>query len=509
MKKLSFLLAILFVSYYLIAQEPKLPVFITDSLENYIERGMKLWKIPALSVAIVKDGKVVFMKGYGVTKIGGKEPVDENTLFMIGSNTKAFTATTLAILQEEGKCNLNDKVQKWMPEFKLKDSCNTKMITIADLLSHHIGFETFQGDFTYWTSNLSREEVIQKMALIDAPYDFRTTYGYCNAAFLTAGELIPRIIGKSWEETVREKILNPLKMNRTLLLYDEFKAASNAALPYVIIDDKLIEIPIPNCDNLAPAASICSSANDMAIWLQAQLNNGNIDSIQVLSSQVIQAIRNPKTILGIDTEENVYTHFYLYGMGLGIQDRKGKLVYSHDGGVDGYFSKVLFVPEEKFGIVVLTNTNLNWFYWYLTSEIRDAFLDIPYQNFSDSTFIIHLNEETQKKAKMDSLISIVKANNKPNLPLSSYAGTYSNDVYGDIEIKLAKNGLNIHFSHHPNLIGKLEFLNNDTSFLCTYSNPIMGIKEIPFKIENNAVTGLTLHVDDFVEFTPYKFIRRK
>ena len=132
------------------AQESKLPVFITDSLENYITRGMIKQKIPGLSVAIVKDGKVLFMKGFGVTRVGSKEPVNENTLFMIGSNTKAFTATTIAILQEEGKVSLYDKVQKWMPEFKLRDPLASNDIIIADLMSHRIGFETFQGDFTYW-----------------------------------------------------------------------------------------------------------------------------------------------------------------------------------------------------------------------------------------------------------------------------------------------------------------------------------------------------------------------
>jgi len=258
-----------------------------------------------------------------------------------------------------------------MPEFKLKDSLASNEIIIADLMSHRIGFETFQGDFTYWTSNLSRADVIHKMALIDALYSFRTKWGYCNAAFLTAGELIPKITGKSWEETVKEKILTPLKMNRTLMLSQEFKTASNAAFPFTIVNDKLTELPIPYIDNLAPAGSISSCVKDMATWLMVQL---------------------------------------------------------------------LF--------------------------------------------------------------------NKPSFSLENYTGTYTNEVYGDIAIKLEKNNLNIYFSHHPNLIGKLEHLKND-GFLCTYSNPTMGIVEIPFKVENEKVTGLTLRVADFVEFTPSIFVKNK
>lgn len=150
MKK-TFQFAMLFLlctsSNFVVAQKNELPSFVTDSLDNYINKGLADWNIPGLSVAVVKDGEVVVMKGYGVTKAGGTEAVDENTLFMIGSNTKAFTATALSILQEAGKLSMSDKVQKWMPEFRLRDTLASTDIRISDLLSHQIGFETFQGDF--------------------------------------------------------------------------------------------------------------------------------------------------------------------------------------------------------------------------------------------------------------------------------------------------------------------------------------------------------------------------
>jgi CubicO group peptidase (beta-lactamase class C family) len=508
MKRLALLIITVFYLCSLSAQESKLPDFVSDSLKNYITRGMAKWRIPGLSVAIVNDKKVLFMKGFGVTKLSSKELVNENTLFMIGSNTKAFTATTITILQEEGKLTLNDKVQKWMPDFKLKDPLASNEIIIADLMSHRIGFETFQGDFTYWTSNLSRKDVIHKMALIDPLYSFRTKWGYCNAAFLTAGELIPKITGKSWEETVKEKILTPLKMNHTLMLSQEFKTASNAASPFTIIDDKLTELPVPFIDNLAPAGSISSCVKDMATWLMVQLNNGKIDSIQVIPEKAILAIRTPYSIIGLDPRDKQETHFNLYGLGLFINDRNGKLVYSHTGGVDGFLSSVMFIPEEKIGIIVLTNNDQNNFFQNLTDEIRDAFLGLPYQDYSDKAFEVFKEETNKSKAKIDSLRNIAKLLNKPSHSLGDYTGTYTNKVYGDIAIRIEKNNLNIHFSNHPDLIGKLEHLKNDV-FLCTYSNPTMGIVEIPFKTENEKVTGLTLHVADFVEFTPYVFVKNK
>jgi len=504
MKKKILILSLLFFCFNVNAQEKELPTFITDSLESYITQGMKDWEIPGLSVAIIKNNKVVFIKGFGVTKVNGSETVDENTIFMIGSNTKAFTSTALSILQESGVLNLNDKVQKWMPEFSLKDTLASREINIVDLLSHRIGFETFQGDFTYWTSTLSRAQVIQKMSLIEAPYSFRTRWGYCNAAYVVAGELIPRIIHKSWEETVMDSILLPLKMNRTLMLADELNNASNAAFPHTKTNNNLVEIPIANINNLAPAGSMSSSAKDMTNWLLAQLNNGKINGEQILSARSIRTIRRPSSILGVDPRGNKETHFYLYAMGLDINDRDGKLVYSHTGGVDGFLSSVLFVPEEKLGIIVLTNTDQNNFYQNLTDEIRDAFLGLPYQDYSKKSLERFKQNKLDESKRIDSLKKIVRINSKPSLPLKKYSGKYFNDHYGDIEIKLENNNLNINFSNHPNLIGRLEHLQND-NYLCTYSIPIFGITEIPFKVEKNKVTGLTLRVADFIEFTPYQF----
>lgn len=501
-------LATIFALYgvALLAQAKPLPGFVTDSLSRYIVRGMADWNIPGLSVAIVKDGQVVFMQGFGVTKVNGRQAVDANTLFMIGSNTKAFTATTLALLQEAGAVNLNDKVQRWMPEFRLKDPLASREVTITDLLSHRIGFETFQGDFTYWTSTLTRGEVIKKMGLIDPVYGFRAKWGYCNAAFVTAGELIPRIISKSWEDAVRDSILIPLKMGSTLMLPTAMKSIANAASAHTLVEGELVEIPIPNISNIAPAGSMCSNATDMAKWLLAQLGNGMVDGRQVLSAKAVKAIRKPNSIIALDPRDKKSTHFYLYGMGLMITDRDGKVVYSHTGGVDGFLSSVMFVPEEKLGIVVLTNTDQNNFYMDLTNEILDSFLNLPYTGYSYTSLKGFKEEKVASDARIDSLRRIVSQHIKPSIPLAGFTGRYTSTVYGGIDIRQEGGLLNIYFSNHPGLIGRLAHLKGDT-FLCTYSNPTMGIVELPFKLVNGKVTGLTLRVNSFVEATPYEFSR--
>lgn len=486
------------------SQDYKLPVFISDSLDQYIKRGMVSWNIPGLSVAIVKNGKVVMIKGYGVTRSNSNEQVDENTLFMIGSNTKAFTATALTMLQESKMVNLSDRVRKWMPEFRLRDTLASNDIMISDLLSHRIGFETFQGDFTYWGSNLTREEVIKKMSKIRAPYHFRTQWGYCNAAFLTAGELIPRITGRKWEEVVRDSIIRPLKMDRTVVLADEVKKMSNIATPYTVINNKLQELPFANLDNLAPAGSIVSSAKDMSRWLLVQLNNGMIDGNQVLPAKALQATRKAYSIMGVDPSDKTATHFYLYGLGLLISDYNGRLTFSHTGGVDGFLSSLLFIPEEQLGIIVLTNNDQNNFFQDLVNEIRDSYLGLPYKGYSDISLKTFIESRTAKEAKQSALILQARAGKLPDLPLTAFTGSYSNEVYGQIKVSLNKGILNITFSHHPGLVAELKHLQNN-SFLCTYSNPTLGVVEMPFKIVDGKVAGLTLRVNDFVESTPYEF----
>lgn len=498
-------LFLLFAAYC--SQGQTLPTFITDSLDNYCKTGIKGWQIPGMAVAVVKDGKVVFMKGYGVREFGKPDLVDENTLFMIGSNTKAFTATALTMLEQEKKLSLDDKVTKWIPYFRLDNALASQEVTVRDLLCHRIGFETFQGDFTYWGSTLSRREVIEKMALVKAPYGFRTRWGYCNAAFATAGEVVHSVTGQNWEDVIRQRILKPLNMSRTLMLAAELPTASNAAAPHTLVDGKLVKVSPAGIDNLAPAGTMSSSVSDMTHWLITQLNKGTYEGNQVIPAAAIMATRIPHSFQGVDQTDKAYTHFTLYGLGFDLRDRAGRIVVSHTGGVDGFLSAVTMVPEEKLGIVVLTNTDENSLFAAVAAEIRDAFLNLPHGTMSNRAMARVFEFREHDKRRLDSLRAVVARKNKSSVALGSYTGTYSNSLYGDIDITQSGDRLEIHFSHHPALTGKLELLEG-TTFLCTYSIPIYGVKETPFRIENGKVTGFTLHVNDFVEFTPYEFVKK-
>ena len=382
MKRLtSLLLAVLF-SYQGFSQTDSLPSFVKDSLDTYVNRALTEWKIPGVALCVVKNGKVVLMKGYGLREAGSNDKVDENTLFMIGSNSKAFTATALAMLDSDKKMSLNDKVQKWLPDFKLYDPWVAKEANIRDLLCHRLGFETFQGDFMYFDSDLTTAEVREKMGKLKPMYGFRSKWGYCNSAFMTAGEIIPKVTGLSWADFITNRIFKPLGMNNSLALSKDIKTANNKSAAHTVVMGELKKIPYGNIDNLAPAGSISSSANDMSKWVIALLNNGKMEGKEITPAAAIAETRTPHSIMGDGGHMFNKAHFNLYGLGWFLEEYAGRKIVAHTGGVNGFVTSVCLVPEEKLGIIVLTNTDANSFFEALRNEIEDAYLGLPYRNYS-------------------------------------------------------------------------------------------------------------------------------
>jgi len=505
-KKIQTVLLASLLALGLDAQD-SIPSFVKDSLDLYTNRALLQWQLPGAAVCIVKNGKVVWMKGYGAKEMNGTDKVDENTLFMIGSNSKAFTATALAMLDNEKKLSLDDKVTKWIPEFKLDNTAAGEQAIIRDLLCHRIGFQTFQGDFTYWTSNLSRREVIEKMSHIKAIYPFRTTWGYTNAAFLTAGEIIPKVTGMQWEDFIKEKIFIPLGMNNTLALSKDYPAANNKCEPHTIDNGKLVKIPYCQIDNLAPAGSISSSVSDMSKWVMMQLNNGKLDGKQIIPASAIAQTRRPQSILGDGGHLFNKGHFSLYGLGWFLEEYSGRKIISHTGGVNGFVTSVTLVPEENLGIIVFTNTDQNSFYEALKWEILDAYLGNPYRNYSQ-VYLGFTTAQRNSEAKKDkALQDSVALKPATSFPLTVYTGHYFNAVYGDMNVVLENKELRMKFSHHPNMYAKLEALGGDR-FYVTFSDPIFSKAVFPFKSENGKVTGVTVKVADFVEYNPYEFVKK-
>lgn len=513
MKKI-FLILLVALAQHGSAQTDTIPSFIKDSLDNYVNKALADWQVPGAAVCVVKNGKVVVMKGYGVKEMGTNDQVDENTLFMIGSNSKAFTATALAMLDADnlpagkaGKLSLDDKVQKWLPDFTLYDPWVAKEANIRDLLCHRLGFETFQGDFMFFDSDLSTAEVREKMGKLKPMYSFRSKWGYTNSAFMTAGEIIPKASGKTWAEFITDSIFKPLGMNNSLALSKDIKTANNKCAAHTVVKGELRKIPYGNIDNLAAAGSISSSVNDMSKWVLAQLNNGKLDGKQVIPAGAIAQTRTPHSIMGNGGHMFNKAHFNLYGLGWFLEEYAGRKIVAHTGGVNGFVTSVCLVPEEKLGIIVLTNTDANGFFEALRNEIEDACLGLPYRNYSKVFlgFTNNQQKETEEwlRKKKDTIATAVDS-----FPPTAYAGTYRHEVYGLMTIAKEQEKLVARFEHHKGRYAELELL-GPGRFLASFNDPLYGIKEWNFTITKGQIKSVTVRVADFVEFTPYEFVKIK
>jgi len=482
--------------------------FIRDSLDVYMNRAMTNWRIPGAAVCVIKDGKIVTMRAYGVKELSLPNKVDENTLFMIGSNTKAFTATAIAMLQERKQLSMDDKVTKYIPDFKLDNKPAGEMVTIRDLLCHRIGFATFQGDFTFYNTDLTRHDVIERMARVKAAHPFRTDWGYTNSAFLTAGEIMPRTPqGRSWEAFIKDNIFAPLGMTNTLALTKEMPSALNRTAPHTLVDGRLVAIPYAQLDNLAPAMSICSSISDMSKWVMALLNDGKVGPRQIIPAAAISVTRQPQDIVKSIHHLNGENNFELYGLGWFLQDYSGHRLVMHDGGVSGYVSSVTLVPQDHLGIIILTNTDQNSLYEALRWEILDAYFKLPYRNYSEAYLnffkAAQKNEQLADKKLRDT--TILKP--KPALPLNAYTGKYMNDLYGNMTITIGgelNDQLQLRFEHHPKMFALAQPLGGNR-FYVSFSDPEYGKAVFPFAVTNNRVTGVRVKVADFIEMTPYDF----
>jgi CubicO group peptidase (beta-lactamase class C family) len=486
-----------------------MPAFIRDSLDSYIQKGLKDWNLPGLAVVIVKDGKVVLMKGYGVRDVETKKPVDENTLFMIASNTKLFTGSSLAMLETAGKLSLNDPVTKYFPDYRLYDSTSTKLVTIRDMLSHHIGTKTFEGDFTFWNTSLDRKEIMRRMRYLKPPNHFRQEFGYCNSCFLTAGQIIQVVTGESWEQFVQTHFLTPLAMDHTLVLSTGVGDQPNVATPYTTAFTIVItRVPYDNWNNLAPAASIVSNVNDLSHWLFMQLDSGRYQGKEIISWQALQKTRIANSWVRSIKSPYYPMHFEGYGLGLFMADYAGRQIYWHTGGAGGMVSNVCFVPEEKLGIAILTNNDNQDFFEDLRHQILDAYLGVPYVNRSQQQlpeFLMNADSAFNQRTSWNTRKLKL---NKPELPLTAYTGTYTNTLYGKITISPENNHLLIHFETKPDLTATLEYMDNG-EWLMIYNNVVYGRFAVKFDLTGGKVSTLTTRQNDFVEYDPYVFVKEQ
>ena len=509
MKFSGFLVLSVFILQGLCGQSSDLPepLFVRDSLDSYVQKGLKDWNLPGLAVVIVKDGKVIMMKGYGVRDIESKKPVDENTLFMIASNTKLFTGSSLALLETQGKLSLDDPILKYLPGYRLYDSVSSGLVTIRDMLCHRIGTKTFEGDFTFWNTSLSREEIIRRMRFLKPPFHFRQEFGYCNSCFLTAGQIIPVVTDESWEHFVQTHFLTPLGMDQTLVLSTGIGDQADVATPYTTsFSIQIARVPYDNWNNMAPAASIVSTVHDLSHWLFMQLDSGRYMGKEIIPWEAVQKTRIANTWVRSVKSSKYPTHLEGYGLGLMIEDYAGRQVYRHTGGAGGMVSNVCFVPEEKLGIAILTNNDNQSFFEDLRRQILDAYLGVSYVNRSEQDLPAFKKEMNQAFDDSVHWKARLMKNNKPELLLTSYIGDYVNTLYGIIHISQDKGHLLVHFDTKPDLTATLEYMDAG-EWLLRYNNILYGRFGTKFDMSGKKVRSLTTKQNEFVEYDPYVFTK--
>ncbi len=436
-----------------------------EALDGYIADAREAWDVPGLAVAVVKDGRTVFARGYGRRDIRSGGEVDEHTLFAIASNTKAFTAAALAILVDEGKLDWDDRVREHLPWFELYDPYVSDEMRIRDLLSHRSGLGTFSGDLLWYGTDYSAEEVVRRARYVPRAFSFRAGYGYTNLMFIAAGEVVEVVSGEPWDVFVRRRILDPLGMERTVMTTDSLPARENVATPHGLWEGELTAFPWYNWDAMAAAGGIISSVTEMAAWLRLQLDRGVLAEGDTLfrprRSWEMWTVHTPLAVSPSYRELYPSTHFRGYGLGWSLNDYRGRKVVSHGGGYDGMFSRVVMVPEESLGVVVLTNS-MTGITSAITNRVVDLYLGGEARDWSEVLRARAERAAETEAARRATVVQQSMQGTEPSRPLGAYAGTYGGPMYGDAEVSVEDGGLVLRLLPNPDLIADLRHLQLDT-----------------------------------------------
>lgn len=497
----SFILLFFIASFSAAAQDAPLQGF-----DDYVNRAIKDWEVPGVAIAVVKDDKIVFAKGYGVRELGKSDPVTANTIFAIGSSSKAFTAAALAMLADEGKLKWDDSATKYLPDFQLYDPYASREVTVGDLLSHRVGLE--RGDRLWYATAYDRNEVLRRVRFLKPSSSFRSKFGYQNIMYLAAGQIVPQVAGKSWDDFLRERIFVPLGMNSTNTTITTFKDVKDLAAPHARIGDKIKPISYRLIDNIGPAGSINSNASDMAQWIRLNINSGKFQDKQIVTAANIKKMQAPHTIIPL---EGLYAaiypeaHFLNYGLGWFLSDYRGRKMVEHGGAIDGMRAAVSMIPEEKIGVVVLGNMNGSILPQMLANRVFDMYLAPGKEkDWSGDLLKTMKAAEAQAKAAADKREADRVKNTTPSLALEKYAGDYADEMYGDAKITLENGVLKAQYGQNFN--GTLEHWHYDV-FRVKWQDEVQGQAFINFKLNSQGKVE-TMSIEGLADFkrTPEKAV---
>ena len=444
------------------------PAALPAAIAESVAAAMKTFEVPGLALTIVKDGDVVLARGFGVKTLGRPGDVDAGTRFGIASNTKAFTATALGLLVEDGEIQWDAPVQRYLPWFQMSDSYVTREMTVRDLLVHRSGLGLGAGDLLWWPeSTYNRDEIARRIRFLPLATSFRSAYAYDNVLYLVAGKIIEEVSGLSWEDFVSTRILAKVGMSGSTVRHSAALAAGNIATPHARVEGTVRPIAPFGSDNTNPAGGINSSAADMAKWMIVQLARGTLpDGTRLFSeatarelTTLVTPMPNPDPPSEIAAARS---DFRGYALGFEVRDYRGHKIVTHTGGLPGYLSKVTMVPDLRLGVAVLTNQESGEAFNAITFTALDRFLHAPAVDWVTAFKTVRDTLASENAAAVGTTTEARDRSSRPSLPLEKYAGVYRDAWYGDVAITHANGRLAIRFTKTPSLVGDLEHWQHDT-----------------------------------------------
>ncbi len=434
-----------------------------DGLGAEVERMIGDWGIPGAAVVVIQDDEIVFAEGFGVREIGGSDPVDEHTIFAVGSTSKAFTAAAIAMLVDEGKVGWDDPIVDHVPIFQLSDPYITRDLRVRDLMSHNSGLT--RGDRLWYASGRSREEVLEQVRHQPMTFPLRSTFQYNNTTWIAAGEVVENASGMSWDDFVASRIFRPLGMARSTTSVGGLKRLDNVAAPHdPSPDGEARAIPYRNIDNAAPAGSINSSALQMAQWIRLQLGRGEFEGERLISDEAVGETHTSQMLI---RKEGTWaltwpeSDFLTYGLGWFLSSYRDVTLISHGGNIDGMTAFVGFVPRRGYGMVILANlSSANGFSSALAHRIIDRMEGGEGLPWNENMLEAYKGFQEQQRARTAEVEDGRATGTSTTLPVAQYAGTYINDMYGEIAVTEADGALSATFG--AGFQGTLEHWHYDT-----------------------------------------------
>lgn len=477
---------------------------LSRSIEALVRRGMQDWHIPGLSVAIVRNDSVLFLKGYGVRALDGAGAVDENTLFGIMSTTKAMTSAAVAMLVDDGVVAWDDPVTRWIPEFQMPDPYVTRELKVIDLLTHRAGLGN--ADLLWVREDLDEAEIFRRVRDLEPAYSFRAGYTYQNIMYGLVGELIRRASGMPYGEFLKQRLWQPLGMDRTFASLSDVRASGddNVSSPHFEIRDTIRVIDETPVDVLASAGAVWSTATDMARWVRFLLDSARVDGERLISASSYAMLFSPHTIIPPDqfypSVRLTRPHWTTYGLGWFQQDYRGEAVSFHTGSLDGRIAVVGLLPDERFGVVMLGNLDHAEFRHALMLRAFDLQLGTSDRDWNADLLELYgglaARADSARARRDESRIN----GTSPTLPIASYAGVYSHPVWGDLVVSEAGGTLSVRMGKSSELRGPLTHWHYDT-FRAHLGDGRAGPGWIRFVLDvNGAVSELRFGLGDGMIF---------